>query len=305
MSGQPIVSILINNFNYERFLPDAIDAALTQTYSDVEVIVVDDGSSDQSRQVIESYGDRIHSIFKPNGGQSSAFNAGFAASKGEIICFLDADDYCITEKAEKLVEKFAQYPEAQWLFHRLQRVATDGDHLPSTMADFVESIIDVGNLISEGKSINTPAPATSGLCFRRSLLTQMLPMPEQLRISADNYLRLSSMYLAPGIVVPEKLAFHRIHGSNSYESNKNMSYLHAETNIQTAYYLRQRFPKTNAFTERLFSHSLGQLVGRRELEKATKLAEFDNYLQEYFPLQAWIRHGPRILGNIVKSAINA
>src|SRR5208282_6001413 len=102
-SGRPPVSIVIDNYNYARYLRAAIDSALTQTYSPVEVIVVDDGSTDGSREVIESYDKRIAPIFKANGGHGSAFNAGFAASNGEIVMFLDADDELLPEAVDQVV----------------------------------------------------------------------------------------------------------------------------------------------------------------------------------------------------------
>ena len=74
------LSIIVNNYNYARFLSHAIDSALAVAHEDVEVIVVDDGSTDHSRSVIEKYGGKIRSIFKPNGGQASAFNAGYAVA---------------------------------------------------------------------------------------------------------------------------------------------------------------------------------------------------------------------------------
>jgi glycosyltransferase involved in cell wall biosynthesis len=92
MKQNPLVSIIINNYNYGRFVREAIDSGLNQTYSHKEVIVVDDGSTDDSREIIASYGNGITSVLKENGGQASAFNAGFAVSQGDIICFLDADD---------------------------------------------------------------------------------------------------------------------------------------------------------------------------------------------------------------------
>src|ERR1700684_2928477 len=103
-SERPLVSIIINNYNYARFLPSAIDGALAQTYSRVEVIVVDDGSTDESRAVIESYERRIAPLFKDNGGQGSALTAGFAASRGEIVMFLDADDELMAEAVERVVK---------------------------------------------------------------------------------------------------------------------------------------------------------------------------------------------------------
>ena len=72
-----LVSIIVNNYNYQRFLTEAIDSALKQTYCNTEVIVVDDGSTDGSLEIIASYGRRIIPLLKGNGGQNSALNAGF------------------------------------------------------------------------------------------------------------------------------------------------------------------------------------------------------------------------------------
>lgn len=82
---QPLASIIIDNYNYGRFLADAINSALAQTYQHTEVIVVDDGSTDNSREIISQYGDRIRPVLKENGGQGSAFNAGFEASVMLIV----------------------------------------------------------------------------------------------------------------------------------------------------------------------------------------------------------------------------
>src|SRR5687767_13453136 len=107
MSREPLVSIIINNFNYGRYVAEAIDSALSQTYQWTEVIVVDDGSSDDSRQVIAAYGDRVTAILKENGGQASACNAGFDVSQGEIVCFLDADDTLLPAAVERAVPLFS------------------------------------------------------------------------------------------------------------------------------------------------------------------------------------------------------
>src|SRR6188474_3407037 len=102
MRTESLVSVIIDNYNYGRFLREAIDSALGQTYPRVEVIV-DDGSTDDSRAVIAAYGDRVVPVLKENGGQASAFNAGFAASRGELICFLDSDDAFKPEKVAAVV----------------------------------------------------------------------------------------------------------------------------------------------------------------------------------------------------------
>jgi glycosyltransferase involved in cell wall biosynthesis len=98
-----LASVIVNNYNYGRFVQEAIDSALDQSYPLTEVIVVDDGSTDQSREIIARYGDRIIPVFKENGGQASAFNAGFRASRGQVIAFLDADDALFPNVIENAV----------------------------------------------------------------------------------------------------------------------------------------------------------------------------------------------------------
>ncbi len=90
--GRSLATIVIVNYNYARFVAAAIDSALEQSYDPVEVIVVDDGSTDGSRRIIASYGERIRSLFQDNGGQGAAYNAGWRAARGEFVLFLDSDD---------------------------------------------------------------------------------------------------------------------------------------------------------------------------------------------------------------------
>src|ERR1700676_2332669 len=85
-------SILVNNYNYDRFVAAAIDSALQQDWADKEVIVVDDGSTDDSRAIISAYGDKIRAVFKENGGQTSAANLAVKHCTGDVIFFLDSDD---------------------------------------------------------------------------------------------------------------------------------------------------------------------------------------------------------------------
>src|SRR5687768_17258252 len=98
------VSVIVNNYNYEQFLGEAIESALAQTYPNTEVVVVDDGSTDDSRKVIESFGNRVVPVFKDNGGQGSAYNAGIRACSGDAITFLDADDTLSPVAMERALE---------------------------------------------------------------------------------------------------------------------------------------------------------------------------------------------------------
>jgi glycosyltransferase involved in cell wall biosynthesis len=90
---RPAASVVVNNYNYARFVPRAVASALSQAGVDAEVIVVDDGSSDRSREVLDVFRGRAKIVLQENRGQAAAINTGVRASRGEIICFLDADDW--------------------------------------------------------------------------------------------------------------------------------------------------------------------------------------------------------------------
>jgi glycosyltransferase involved in cell wall biosynthesis len=261
----PQVSILINNYNYGRFLADAIESALNQSYPHCEVIVVDDGSTDHSAAVIKGYGgarycDRIIPIFKPNGGQASAFNAGFAASRGEIICFLDADDVFAPTKAAEVAAVFSQNSDIQWCFHPLTLMdeALEKTLLQPTLFEArhcdVRQAVRTGSL--KGK-LPALIPATSGLCFRRSLLQQLLPMPESITITSDDYLKFTAVGIAPGFFSDLPLASQRIHGSNAYTHNPQQQPVKATISIATAYWMTTHFPELSQFADNLLSIGLG------------------------------------------------
>ena len=99
--AHPLVTIVIDNHNYARYVGAAIESALAQTYQPIEIIVVDDGSTDGSRAVIAAYAGRITIIFQNNRGQSGAFNTGYAASSGDIVMFLDSDDLLRPERSPR------------------------------------------------------------------------------------------------------------------------------------------------------------------------------------------------------------
>ena len=122
-----LVSVLIANYNYARFLGEAIESVLSQTFPRVETIVVDDGSTNELRRdVIASYGDRIITVFKENSGQTSALNAAFEQSSGDLISFMDADDAFEPNKVERVVAATRRTPRAYLIQHQMQIVDASG-----------------------------------------------------------------------------------------------------------------------------------------------------------------------------------
>lgn len=107
----PLVSVIIPNYNYAQYLPQALDSVLAQTYPHVEIIVVDDGSTDKSGAVLRKYGDRIRVIQQHREGVSIARNRGAHESKGQLLAFLDADDVWLPMKLERQVARFLKDPD--------------------------------------------------------------------------------------------------------------------------------------------------------------------------------------------------
>ena len=128
LSAEPLVSVLVSNYNYGRYIGSAIESALDQTYRNLELIICDDGSTDNSVEIIEAYerkDPRVLLIRKANGGQASGFNAAFSVSQGEIIALLDSDDLFLPNKVERIVADFQAHPDSGFGVHRVIRVSAD------------------------------------------------------------------------------------------------------------------------------------------------------------------------------------
>ncbi len=251
----PSVSALITNYNYARFLGTAIESVLRQTYSDVEIVVVDDGSTDNSLEVLESYANAITVVRQPNSGQAAAINAGFAASSGEILCLLDGDDSFVPEKVAKIVRSFSESPEASWIFHGLTYVQSTTGEVEQVDQPECTQQCDFRRGALRGR-LPYVHSSTSGLCFRRSLFEKLTPVPTEIRIVADNYLKFAAMALAEGILVREPLGILRLHGSNAYTLRRDQVVLKAEMKFLTARSLRQRWPFLNSLANRIVADGI-------------------------------------------------
>ena len=219
MKYAPLISIIITSHNYQRFLADAIESALGQIYISTEVIIVDDGSTDESRTVIERYGNRVDAVYKPNGGQASAFNTGFARSRGEVVIFLDADDVLLPTTAARVVNAFSVNPALSKVMYRMEVIDEGGrrtgaykpaSHLPLLSGDLRQYVLSFAD--------DMTWMATSGNAFSTKTLRLILPMPEhEYRTCADWYLSLISPLYGQVEFLSDVGAYYRVHGRNNYE----------------------------------------------------------------------------------------
>jgi hypothetical protein len=211
----PLVSIVIDNFNYARFLVQSIDSALTQTYPHVEVIVVDDASTDGSRAIVEGYLPRVRAVFQAsNRGQGAAFNEGFLVSCGDIVMFLDADDWLYSDAVQRIVS--AWLPGQSKTHFRLHLVDAAGVTIDIHPAPEVR--LDRGDVVPLLLELGRyETVVTSGNAFARAALAANLPMPEEpFRIAADGYLATVVPFHGPVNCIEECLGAYRMHGANAY-----------------------------------------------------------------------------------------
>ncbi len=215
------VDVVIDNYNYADFLGAAIESALGQTHEGVAVIVVDDGSTDGSRELLGAFEDRVELVLKENGGQASALNAGFERCRGDVIIFLDADDLLHPEAAARVAAAFAADDSLVKVQYRMDTIDAEGrstgevkpaPHLPLPNGD-----VRVAELTFPYDLVWM---ATSGNAFRTDALRRILPIPEHEypRTGADWYLVHLAALLGPVSSLDFVGAGYRVHGANSYEA---------------------------------------------------------------------------------------
>lgn len=212
------VSIVVNNHNYRPYLEAGIDSALNQTYPEVEVIVVDDGSTDGSAEVVRSYGGRVLPLLKDNGGQASAFNAGFSAATGEVVIFLDSDDLLEPSAAATAVELLAEpgVVKAHWpLIVVDQAGAPTGALKPGPAVNLPDG--DLRPTVFQSGPTCLLSPPTSGNAWSRAFLEQVLPMDESaFRLGADTLLFEVAPFAGRVRRWHQPLSRYRRHGANRW-----------------------------------------------------------------------------------------
>jgi len=210
----PLVSVLIANYNYEKYIGEAIESVLSQTYQNFEIVICDDGSMDNSLEVIRKYAERdnrIKYVAKENGGQSSALNNAFNLSRGSIVSILDADDVYLPTKLEKVVNAFVYNRGAGFVGHPLRVVDTHSRVLKDVHGRRLAKGWLAPTILAGGAAI---LPAASGIVLRREVAEICFPLPPEFRTLADCALRERAALVTICDTIPKTLALYRQHGLN-------------------------------------------------------------------------------------------
>jgi glycosyltransferase involved in cell wall biosynthesis len=270
-----MISIIIYNYNCDRLLESAINSVLQQSYDNFEVIVVDDGSVDNSQQIIDRYTNKIIALSQKHLGEAVAFNTGFTKSQGDIICFLESGDLFLADKLKTITTIFKDYPQAAWCFHDLK----SSEEIDRQLSN-ASGIYDVRDTLKYGKLGNAlplSGIETSALCFQRSLLEKSMPIPEDITAISNDYLKYTSFATSPGFILLETLTVRKIEEKQNRERSISKQKLQPTIHIITSYWLKKKFPELAKFADNIFA------LGLRDYRKSgEKNLEVEIIIKEYF-----------------------
>jgi len=206
------VSVVIPNYNYADFVGAAIQSALEIDWPDVEVIVVDDGSTDNSRSVIEGFGHRVRAIFQDNAGQRGACNVGFAHSRGDVVIFLDSDDTLEPSIMRELAAVWR--PGISKVQFQMRTIDAEGSALGSVFPQFHVNPTPLQIRRWAATTSVYPTPPGSGNAYARWFLERIFPLDDVCGEFSDSCCLMAAPYLGDVMTVAKPLVSYRVHGRN-------------------------------------------------------------------------------------------
>src|SRR5712691_1960936 len=230
---KPFVSVLIDTYNHERFIEQAIVSVLEQDFpaTEREIIVVDDGSADRTPEIVRKFEPHVRLLRKENGGQASAFNAGIPECKGEIIAFLDGDDWWAPGKLQAVASAFASDGAIGLIGHGITEVFSDGSEHAQLLKEVPRFRAD-SETGARAFRLRKSFLGTSRMTVRAAVLRQIDKVPEALTIQADEYIFTLAAVLSDVMVLRESLTFYRLHSGNAFQiSDGNKQALRRKQNV--------------------------------------------------------------------------
>src|ERR1700730_9785162 len=214
----PLVTAIVDTFNHEHFIEQALNSVLDQGFSasDLEVLVVDDGSTDRTSVIVEKFAGRVQIVRKENGGQASAFNAAILEARGEIVAFLDGDDWWALGKLTKVAEVFANDAAVGLVWHGGTQGFPDGRQRTEWLREVSRFRLTSPEQARTFRMRKTFL-GTSRMIYRREVLRQIGLVPEGLTFEADEYLFTLAGCFADVVVLREPYTFYRLHDRNLFQ----------------------------------------------------------------------------------------
>jgi glycosyltransferase involved in cell wall biosynthesis len=239
---KPLITALVDTYNHERYIEQALVSVLEQGLSpaELEIVVVDDGSTDRTPEIIQKFAPRVKHVRKTNGGQASAFNAGFAEARGEIVAFLDGDDWWARGKLLTVADELERHPEVVAVGHGYyefdERTSETQLRIPRR-----RTIVNMASREATRAAIRERRFLVTGaLTARRRVLEWIMPIPEEMRFMADAALQAAALVTGT-LILEQPLFYYRHHAQNLYAIDSN----HAEK-------VRCKYEMTELVCKRLY-----------------------------------------------------
>ena len=219
---KPAVTVLIDTYNHERFIEEALVSVLEQDFppSEMEILVVDDGSTDRTPEIVRKFGARVRLLRKENGGQASAFNAGLLEARGPIVAFLDGDDWWARNKLTLVTQAMNADPTLGIVGNGIIMFQLDGSSESEVLREnfrFQANSVEGARLFRLRKAFL----GTSRMTVRTELLRLIGTVPEKIVVQADEYLFTLAATIAAARILPEALTYYRVHDANGFFSTAN------------------------------------------------------------------------------------
>ena len=215
----PLVTAIVDTFNHEKFIEQALNSVLDQGFSasDLEILVVDDGSTDRTSDIVDKFAGRVRILRKQNGGQGSAFNTAIPLARGEIVAFLDGDDWWAKDKLASVIAVFGGDPKIGVVGHGFYEV---DERLERTLA-----IVPDSNQLVRLKGMKEGIAFRNIMCFlgtsrvaiRREILDLVGPIPHALEVEADEFMSTMAVAKSQAMLLQQPLTFYRLHAGNLYQ----------------------------------------------------------------------------------------
>jgi glycosyltransferase involved in cell wall biosynthesis len=215
---KPFISVLIDTYNHERFIEEAVRSVLSQDYPHElrEILVVDDGSIDRTPEILAQFGEAIRVLRKSNGGQASAFNYGIPQCRGEIVAFLDGDDWWAPGKLRLLADAFSSNPSVGLVGNSITEALSGGVRRSELVRDTPRFRIDS---VAGARSFRQRKSflGTSRMSYRAELLRRIGTVPESLVFEADEFVFTLGAVFSEVLILREPLTYYRLHDQNLFQ----------------------------------------------------------------------------------------
>jgi hypothetical protein len=217
---KPLITALVYTYNHERYIEQALVSVLEQGLSaeELEIVVVDDGSTDKTPSIIQKFAPRVKHLRKDNGGQASAFNAGFAGSHGQIVAILDGDDWWAKKKLATVVDALERNPEVAAVGHGNYEFHEETKEMRVCIPPARRVVNMATPEAARAACTAWPYLLMGALTVRRKVLEWITPIPEEMVFMADTAIQAAAIFMGT-LVLEEPLFYYRHHARNLYAAD--------------------------------------------------------------------------------------